>query len=48
MFWKIKVMEEDYLNFDLRYLITEALSFSFLKPAKAILVPLIHLAGLIK
>ena len=38
----------DYQNFDLRYKITEALSFSFLNPAKAILVPLIHLAGFIK
>ena len=35
-------------EFWFKYLITEALSFSFLSPAKAIFVPLIHLAGFIR
>ena len=35
-------------EFSFKYKITDARSFSFLKPANAILVPLIHLDGLNK
>ena len=48
LLWKIKVTVKGLSEFWFKYKMTEALSFSFLKPAKAILVPLIHLAGFIK